>query len=55
VLNARRFQGYIFREENVLGDRAISEYVSQNALMQLLESERIKDKIRDFELDMWTY
>jgi gliding motility associated protien GldN len=55
VLNARRFQGYIFREENVQGDRSISEYVSQNALMQLLESERIKDKIRDFELDMWTY
>lgn len=55
VLNARRFQGYIFREENVQGDRAVSEYVSQNALMQLLESERIKDKIRDFELDMWTY
>jgi gliding motility associated protien GldN len=55
VLNARRFQGYIFREENVQGDRAINEYVSQNALMQLLESERIKDKIRDFELDMWTY
>ncbi|SHI96278.1 gliding motility protein GldN [Algibacter luteus] len=55
VLNARRFQGYIFREENVQGDRAVNEYVSQNALMQLLESERIKDKIRDFELDMWTY
>jgi gliding motility associated protien GldN len=55
LLNARRFQSYIFREENVQGDRAITEYVSQNALMQLLESERIKDKIRDFELDMWTY
>jgi len=55
IMNARRFQGYIFREENVQGDRAISEYVSQNALMQLLESQRIKDKIRDFELDMWTY
>lgn len=55
LLNSRRFQGYIFKEENVQGDRAINEYVSQNALMQLLESERIKDKIRDFELDMWTY
>ena len=55
VLNARRFHGYIFKEENVQGDRAVTEYVSQNALMQLLESERIKDKIRDFELDMWTY
>ena len=55
VLNARRFHGYIFKEENVQGDRAVNEYVSENALMQLLESERIKDKIRDFELDMWTY
>ncbi|PIA81091.1 gliding motility protein GldN [Gaetbulibacter sp. 4G1] len=55
ILNSRRFHGYIYREENVQGDRKISEYVSQNALMQLLESERIKDKIRDFELDMWTY
>jgi gliding motility associated protien GldN len=55
ILNSRRFQGYIYQEENVQGDRKITEYVSQNALMQLLESERIKEKIRDFELDMWTY
>ena len=55
VLNARRFQSYIYKEENVQQDRAITEYVSDNALMQLLESERIKDKIRNFELDMWTY
>ncbi len=55
VLNSRRFHGFIYKEENVHGDRMISEYVSDNSLMQLLESERIKDKIRDFELDMWTY
>lgn len=55
ILNARRFHGYIYREQNVQGDRAIHEYVAEDALMQLLESERIKDKIRDFELDMWTY
>jgi len=55
ILNARRFHGYIYKEENVQGDRAITEYVSQNSLMQLLESDRIKDKIRDFELDMCTY
>src|SRR5690606_596070 len=55
ILNSRRFSGYIYKEENVQGDREISEYVSENALMQLLESDRIKDKIRDFELDMWTY
>ncbi|GAA4236942.1 gliding motility protein GldN [Postechiella marina] len=55
ILNSRRFHGYIYKEENVQGDRKISEYVTQNSLMQLLESDRIKDKIRDFELDMWTY
>ena len=55
ILNSRRFQGYIYKEENVQGDRAVTEYISENALMQLLESERIKEKIRDFELDMWTY
>ena len=55
LLNSRRFNGYIFREENVQGDRAVSEYISNNALMQLLESDRIKEKIRDFEQDMWSY
>jgi gliding motility associated protien GldN len=55
ILNSRRFNGFIYKEENVQGDRKINEYVSENSLMQLLESERIKDKIRDFELDMWTY
>lgn len=55
ILNSRRFNGIIYREENVQGNRKVNEYVSDNALMQLLESERIKEKIRDFELDMWTY
>ncbi|WMI64076.1 gliding motility protein GldN [Aestuariibaculum sp. YM273] len=55
VLNSRRFNSIIYKEENVQQDRAINEYVTDNALMQLLESERIKEKIRDFELDMWTY
>ncbi|GAL66912.1 gliding motility protein GldN [Jejuia pallidilutea] len=55
LLNSRRFQGYIYKEENVQGDRKVNEYITDNALMQLLESERIKTKIRDFELDMWTY
>ena len=55
ILNARRFNGYIFREMNVQGDRAVNEYITDNALMQLLESDRIKEKIRNFEQDMWTY
>ena len=55
LLNSRRFNGYIYKEENVYGDRKVTEYISENALMQLLESERIKEKIRNFELDMWSY
>jgi gliding motility associated protien GldN len=55
LLNSRRFSGSIYKEENVYGDREVKEYVAENALMQLLESERIKDKIRNFEQDMWSY
>ncbi len=55
LLNSRRFGGVIYREENVYGDREVKEYVAENALMQLLESRRIKDKIRNFEQDMWSY
>ena len=55
LLNSRRFNGYIFKEENVQGDRTITEYISDNALMQLLESDRVKEKIRNFEQDMWSY
>lgn len=55
LLNSRRFNGVIYKEENVYGDREIAEYMKENAQMQLLESERVKDKIRDFEQDMWNY
>ncbi len=55
ILNSRRFNGYMYKEENVYGDREVKDYVKDNALMQLLESERIKDKIRNFEQDMWNY
>ena len=55
ILNARRFNGYMYKEENVYGDRKINDYIKDNALMQLMESDRIKDKIRSFEQDMWNY
>ena len=55
LLNSRHFNGVIYKEENVYGDREIQDYMKDNAQMQLLESERVKDKIRDFEQDMWTY
>lgn len=55
LLNSRRFSAVIYKEENVMGDRKIDEYMKDNAQMQLLESERVKDKIRNFEQDMWNY
>lgn len=53
MLNARRFNSVIYKEENVYEDRTIENYISKDALRQLLESERIKSVIRDFEQDMW--
>ena len=55
ILNSRRFNGTIYQEENVYGDRSIASYMKDNAQNQLLESERIKEKIRNFEQDMWNY
>jgi len=55
ILNARRFNSVIYKEENVYGDREIKEYMKDNAQNQLLEAERVKEKIRDFESDMWNY
>jgi len=55
LLNARRFNSVIFEEDNVYGDRSIEQYLKDNAQMELLESERIKEKIRNFEQDMWSY
>jgi gliding motility associated protien GldN len=55
ILNSRYFNSVIYKEENVYGDRAIDEYMKDNAQSQLLEAERVKEKIRDFESDMWNY
>lgn len=55
LLNAKHFDSNIYREENVYGNRDISHYVKGNALFQVLESNGIKDKIRDKELDIWNY
>ena len=55
LINSRRFSGFIYKEDNVFEDRDIKGYIPENALMQLLESERIKEKIRNLEQDMWSY
>jgi gliding motility associated protien GldN len=55
LLNARRFSSTIVREENMYGNRAIEDYVRGNSLFQLLEADKIKEDIRNREMDMWNY
>ncbi len=50
----RRFASFIKAESNVYNDREINQYIV-NGLDQILESERIKEKIRQDENDMWNY
>ena len=54
VLNSRRFSSIIVKEQNVYGDRAINEY-EKNSTFRLLEAQRIKESIRNKEIDMWNY
>jgi len=51
VFMKRLFASYIAKEDNVY-DRRIEDYL-KNGLEALLESEEIKDKIRNFEHDLW--
>jgi gliding motility associated protien GldN len=53
MLNSRRFNSTIYKEENVYEDREVKDYIYEDALRMLLESERIKSVIRDYEQDMW--
>jgi len=63
LLINRRFSSYIYKYDNVYGDREIREYIRQRdnesyAQWQtriVMESERIKKEILDFEIDMWGY
>lgn len=55
LFNARKFSATIYKTDNIYGDRNISDYVQGNAMMQLLEAERVKESIRDLEDDLWNY
>ncbi|OIQ38136.1 MAG: gliding motility protein GldN [Bacteroidetes bacterium MedPE-SWsnd-G1] len=55
LLNAKRFNAIIYREENIYGNRDVSHYVRGNSLFQVLESDKIRENIRDKELDIWNY
>ena len=55
IINSRRFSSVIYKEENVYQNREVKDYIKNNSFMRLLESERIKEKIRNFEHDMWSW
>ena len=53
VFEARYFNSYIIQESNVL-DRRIDGYLTSGR-ERLLEAERIKQEIFNFEQDLWSY
>lgn len=55
ILNSRRFSGLIYKMDNVHGDRKIDAYITDNSMMQLLESQRLLEIVRNKEIDMWNY
>ena len=52
LLLSRRFSSYIYKEDNLYGDRPITTYKNKG-LESILESARIKKEILDFEQDLW--
>ena len=53
VFFKRMFNGFIFKESNVYENRRIEQYTT--GLEVLLESEKVKEKIFNFEHDLWEY
>lgn len=53
VFIKRYFSSFIVQYSNMYDNRAISDYAS--GLDQIIESERIKEKILRFESDLWEY
>ena len=49
----RRFSSFIYAESNVYNNRLVSEYTI--GVESMYESDRIKNKIMDFEHDLWEY
>lgn len=48
----RMYNSYIYKESNVY-DRTIAQYY--DGLDALLEADKVKNEIRNFELDLWEY
>lgn len=54
IFSKRRFESYIVKESNVHNNRAISSYTT-SGYFSLLESERIRKEIMQFEHDLWEF
>ncbi len=54
IFHIRYFNSVIYKEDNVY-DRRIADYKRNAPLEQLLESQKIREKLRDFEHDLWEY
>ena len=52
LLLSIRFSSYIYKEDNLFNDRKIEDY-KRKGLNYILESQRIKDEILNFEQDLW--
>ena len=50
----RMFSSYIIAESNVYSDRYIQDYIT-NARDQMIESDKITNKIREREHDLWEF
>jgi gliding motility associated protien GldN len=54
IFHLRKFSSVIIKEDNVF-DRAVKDYKRNNAMDQLLEAQRIKENLRNFEHDLWEF
>jgi gliding motility associated protien GldN len=54
VFHLRFFSSVIYKEENVY-DRSIADYKRKSTLEQLLEGQQIREKLRNFENDLWEF
>ncbi len=56
LFEQRRFSSYIFKESNVLDNRLEDMYPNEeDGVERLMESERIKQELFNWEQDLWTY
>lgn len=54
IFQARMFSSTIYKEGNTY-DREIADYERASAMDQLLEAQRIKERLRNYEQDLWEY